>query len=122
MPTTAVTEKPVVSTPTVAPPSLGASKAPEAVKPPMYAVILHNDNTTDPRFVVEVLSAVFGLDRQEAQRVMMLAHTRGSSLVRVYSKEVAETKMAIAMARSLRGVNLLNPTAPCELTFSIQPE
>jgi ATP-dependent Clp protease adaptor protein ClpS len=91
--------------------------------PPMYAVILHNDPSTPYYFVILVLVEVFGLESREAGELMMRCNKTDKVLVRVYSKEVAETKVEQARVMIQRlGINGLNPAAPCELTFSIQPE
>ncbi len=63
-------------------------------KPPLFRVLLHNDDYTTMQFVVEVLEAVFHKSPAEAHRVMMQVHTRGHGVCGVYSHEVAETKVA----------------------------
>jgi ATP-dependent Clp protease adapter protein ClpS len=90
----------------------------------MYAVVLQNDNSTHPMFVVEVLSTVFDVAKAEANQIMMRAHNEGNSLVRIMSKELAETK--IEQARVLIAANPhangRNSDGPCELTFTMRAE
>lgn len=90
--------------------------------PNLYLVLLHNDNSTDPLFVVEVLCEVFAFNKPRAYEVMQEAHTKGIALVSAYSRDIAETKVQQAMMKAASGRNALNPAAPCELTFSAQPE
>lgn len=61
-------------------------------RPPLYRVLLLNDDFTPRDFVVWVLKAVFRLDGDRARRVMLIAHTRGLCVVGVYTRDVAETK------------------------------
>lgn len=61
-------------------------------KPPLYKVLLHNDDFTPRHFVVEVLRRFFGKSETSAIQIMMTAHTNGHSVVGVYSHEVAEMK------------------------------
>ena len=62
--------------------------------PPMFQVILLNDDFTPMEFVVDVLEHIFGLDRTTATRVMLEVHTRGKGVCGVYTYEIAETKVA----------------------------
>lgn len=70
-------------------------------KPRLYKVLLHNDDYTTMEFVVWLLMTVFHLDLQKAQEVMMRVHRSGMGVAGVYTKEVAETKVAksIELAR-----------------------
>ena len=63
-------------------------------RPPLYRVLLHNDNFTTMEFVVFVLQHVFRHDAGEATRVMLQVHTRGVGVAGVYTREVAETKVS----------------------------
>ena len=67
---------------------------PELKKPPLYQVVLLNDDYTPMEFVVEVLESIFGMDRQKATRVMLEVHTKGKGRCGVYTYEIAETKVA----------------------------
>ena len=65
----------------------------ELDEPPMYKVLLHNDNYTTMEFVVEVLMHVFNKPIVEATRIMLSVHKRGIGLCGQYPYEVAETKV-----------------------------
>jgi ATP-dependent Clp protease adaptor protein ClpS len=67
---------------------------PRVKKPPLYRVILLNDDYTPMEFVVRVLEKVFGLDRNTATRIMLEVHTKGKGICGVYTYEIAETKVA----------------------------
>lgn len=61
-------------------------------RPPLYKVILLNDDYTPREFVVEVLKAVFRMNADRAYSVMMTAHRKGACVIAVYTRDVAETK------------------------------
>ncbi|MBV1699242.1 MAG: ATP-dependent Clp protease adapter ClpS [Hyphomicrobiales bacterium] len=61
-------------------------------RPPLYKVILINDDYTPREFVVLVLKAVFRMNEDQAYRVMMTAHQKGACVIAVYARDVAETK------------------------------
>lgn len=61
-------------------------------RPRLYKVILLNDDFTPRKFVLVVLRKVFRMGAEEAQHVMMTAHTLGVCVVAVYPRDVAETK------------------------------
>ncbi len=67
---------------------------PKLKKPPLYRVVLINDDYTPMEFVVEVLESVFGMERNKATRVMLEVHTKGKGVCGVYTYEIAETKVA----------------------------
>ena len=69
----------------------------ETTEPPMYRVLIHNDDYTTKEFVVEMLIAVFGKSAEEATGIMWTAHKNGAGLCGVYPYEVAETKVEVAM-------------------------
>jgi ATP-dependent Clp protease adaptor protein ClpS len=60
--------------------------------PPMYKVIMHNDDYTPMDFVVEVLEVFFGLSREGATRIMLTVHTEGRAVCGLFTRDVAETK------------------------------
>jgi ATP-dependent Clp protease adaptor protein ClpS len=75
--------------------SPGVVLLPEETKlkpPPLYRVILLNDDYTPMEFVVEVLQTFFGLNVETATRVMLKVHTEGKGVCGVYPREIAETK------------------------------
>ena len=63
-------------------------------RPPMYKVVLLNDDYTPMEFVVEILERFFSMDREKATRVMLAVHTQGKGVCGVYSRDIAETKAA----------------------------
>ena len=65
---------------------------PKIERPPLFKVILLNDDYTPREFVVQVLKAVFRMNEDEAYNVMMTAHRRGACVIAVYTKDVADTK------------------------------
>lgn len=65
----------------------------KTTEPPMYKVLLHNDDYTTKAFVVEILIAVFNKSIEEATRLMWLVHRNGVGVCGVYPYEVAETKV-----------------------------
>lgn len=67
---------------------------PKVKRPPMYRVVLLNDDFTPMDFVVHILELFFGLTRERATRVMWHVHTRGKGVCGVFTREVAETKVA----------------------------
>ena len=65
---------------------------PKTKRPPLYKVILLNDDYTPREFVVMVLQAVFRMSEDQAHRVMITAHQRGVCVVAVFAKDIAESK------------------------------
>jgi ATP-dependent Clp protease adaptor protein ClpS len=68
---------------------------PQLKQPPMFKVILLNDDYTPMEFVVEVLRKFFRLDRERAVQVMLHVHTRGQGVCGTFTRDVAETKVAV---------------------------
>ncbi|HJQ35355.1 MAG TPA: ATP-dependent Clp protease adaptor ClpS [Pyrinomonadaceae bacterium] len=62
-------------------------------KPPLFRVLLHNDDFTTMEFVVEVLKRVFGKTDADAFRIMWAVHTQGLGVAGVYTYEIAEMKV-----------------------------
>ena len=86
---------------------------PKTQRPPLYKVILVNDDFTPREFVVTVLKSEFRLTEDEAYKVMLTAHQRGVCVVAVYTKDVAETKATRAVdAARAKGYPLLFTTEP----------
>jgi ATP-dependent Clp protease adaptor protein ClpS len=70
---------------------------PEIKEPPLYRVVLINDDYTPMEFVVNVLESMFGMERTRATQVMLEVHTKGKGVCGVYNFEIAETKVAQVM-------------------------
>lgn len=70
---------------------------PKLQKPPMYKVVLLNDDYTPMDFVVVVLQRFFQKNRDEATHIMLHVHQRGIGVCGVYTREVAETKVRQVM-------------------------
>jgi len=67
---------------------------PKTKKPPMYKVLIHNDDYTPMEFVVAVLMQIFRHDEVTATQVMLHVHRTGVGVAGVYTYEIAETKVA----------------------------
>jgi ATP-dependent Clp protease adaptor protein ClpS len=87
---------------------------PKIERPRLHKVILLNDDYTPREFVVTVLKAVFRMTGDQAWRVMITAHRKGSCVVAVYTREVAETKATEATGAGRE--------AGYPLTFTTEPE
>jgi ATP-dependent Clp protease adaptor protein ClpS len=68
---------------------------PKLKRPPLYKVILLNDDFTPMDFVVLVLKTFFGMSEEKATQIMLHVHTRGIGVCGVFSKDVAETKVQL---------------------------
>ena len=66
---------------------------PEVLRPPLYQVVLLNDDFTPMDFVIVVLETFFSMTRELATQVMLHVHTRGKGVCGVFTREVAETKV-----------------------------
>jgi ATP-dependent Clp protease adaptor protein ClpS len=67
---------------------------PKLKRPPLFKVLLLNDDYTPMEFVVQVLEHFFAMNREKATQIMLHVHTRGMGVCGVFSKDVAETKVA----------------------------
>jgi ATP-dependent Clp protease adaptor protein ClpS len=67
---------------------------PKTKKPPLYKVVLINDDYTPMEFVVHVLEVFFKMDAETAVRIMLHVHTRGIGVCGVFTREIAENKVA----------------------------
>lgn len=63
-------------------------------RPPMYRVMMHNDDYTTMEFVVEALTRVFHKTPTEANRIMLHIHFKGAGMCGAYPYEIAETKVS----------------------------
>ena len=70
---------------------------PKTKRPPMYKVMILNDDFTPMEFVVMVLERFFGLSHAQAFEIMLTVHKKGIAVVGVFSHEIAETKVAQVM-------------------------
>ncbi|HNA30576.1 MAG TPA: ATP-dependent Clp protease adapter ClpS [Thiobacillaceae bacterium] len=70
-----------------------ATKQVVSPPPPLYKVLLLNDDFTPMDFVIHVLQRFFHMDREQATMVMLKVHNEGTGLAGVYPKDVAETKV-----------------------------
>ena len=67
---------------------------PKLKKPPLYKVIMLNDDYTPMEFVVHVLEQFFSLNRPTATRIMLEVHTQGKGVCGIFTHEIAETKVS----------------------------
>lgn len=67
---------------------------PRLKRPPMYKVVMLNDDYTPMDFVVEVLQMFFAMGREQATRIMLQVHTQGKAVCGVFTRDIAETKAA----------------------------
>lgn len=70
------------------------SSRPKLKKPPMFKVLLLNDDYTPMDFVIEILQNYFYMNQEKATQVMLHVHTRGMGVCGIFTRDVAETKVA----------------------------
>ena len=68
-------------------------RKPKVRQPPLYKVILLNDDFTPMEFVVYILINFFNMDSSKATRLMLQIHTQGKGICGIFAKEIAETKV-----------------------------
>jgi ATP-dependent Clp protease adaptor protein ClpS len=73
--------------------SLLEAKRKKLAPPPLYKVLLLNDDFTPMEFVIVVLQKFFSMDREQAIRIMFKVHTEGRGICGVYPRDVAATKV-----------------------------
>ena len=83
---------------------------PKTARPPMYKVLMLNDDYTPMEFVTYVLERIFGLSGAQAVEIMLTVHKKGLAVVGVFSHEVAETKVAQVMDLARRNQHPLQCT------------
>ena len=79
-------------------------------KPPLYKVLLLNDDYTPMEFVVHILERFFGMNGDAANAIMLTVHMKGLAVVGVYSHEIAETKVTQVMDYARRNQHPLQCT------------
>lgn len=67
---------------------------PKLKKPPLYKVVMHNDDYTPMDFVVQTLQHLFQMPQEKAVQIMLVVHTRGKAVAGTYTVQIAETKTA----------------------------
>ena len=67
---------------------------PDLKRPPLFKVVLINDDYTPMEFVVEVLEIFFRMNREQATHVMLTVHTQGKGVCGIFTRDIAETKAA----------------------------
>ena len=65
---------------------------PQLKQPPLYQVVMLNDDYTPMEFVVQVLQTFFAMGREKATRIMLTVHTEGRAVCGIYTRDIAETK------------------------------
>ena len=78
-------------------PGFNVETRPKTKRPPLYKVLILNDDYTPMEFVVHVLERFFGLSHAQAFEIMLTVHKKGVAVVGVFSYEIAETKVAQVM-------------------------
>ncbi len=71
-----------------------APARPKLKEPPMYKVVMLNDDYTPMEFVIQVLQTFFGMNREKATQVMLAVHQTGKAVCGIFTRDVAETKVA----------------------------
>ena len=66
---------------------------PRLKRPPLYKVLLINDDYTPMEFVVHILEIFFSMDRETATRIMLEVHTRGMGVCGIFTRDIAQTKV-----------------------------
>lgn len=75
--------------------TVAQTQDPKLKKPPLYRVVLLNDDYTPMEFVVHILEQFFYMNRDKATQIMLTVHTQGKGVCGVYTKDIAETKAAM---------------------------
>ena len=71
-----------------------APEKPKLAKPPLWKVVMLNDDYTPMEFVVEVLQTFFGMNGEKATQIMLMVHRTGKGTCGIFPKDIAETKCA----------------------------
>jgi ATP-dependent Clp protease adaptor protein ClpS len=73
--------------------ALLTQKKVEQKPPPLYKILLLNDDFTPMDFVIEVLKVFFSMDQEQATRIMLKVHTEGVGVCGIYPEDIASTKV-----------------------------
>jgi ATP-dependent Clp protease adaptor protein ClpS len=85
----------------------------KAKKPRKYFVVMHNDDYTTQEFVVHVLVRFFHKNQAEATQLMLAVHLQGKAKVGVYTKDIADSKVAVVTSYARQnGMPLLLTVEP----------
>ena len=87
---------------------------PKTKRPPLYKVLLLNDDYTPMEFVVHVLESFFSMDRQKATKVMLEIHTKGKGVCGIFPYDLAETKASQVVEYARRNEHPLICTVETE--------
>ncbi|MGH8476652.1 MAG: ATP-dependent Clp protease adapter ClpS [Methylococcales bacterium] len=68
---------------------------PQVKRPPLFKVVLLNDDFTPMEFVVQILKVFFGMGEEKATQVMLHVHTRGVGVCGIFPRDIAETKVQL---------------------------
>jgi ATP-dependent Clp protease adaptor protein ClpS len=90
--------------------NISVKPKPATQKPPMYKVLLLNDDYTPMEFVVLILQTFFNKNMEEATQIMMHVHMKGVGLCGVFTREVAETKVGQVLAAAKQAEHPLQCT------------
>lgn len=88
---------------------------PKVKRPPLYHVILHNDDYTTQELVIEVLKVFFHRDETAARHIMLTVHHKGKGVAGTYARDIAESKVAqVTDYARAHGAPLKLTTEPAE--------
>ena len=90
--------------------SVISKNRPKVKRPPLYKVLLLNDDFTPMEFVVHVLEKFFSINHDSAIQIMLAVHKEGVAVVGIYSHEIAETKVTQVMDYSRKNQHPLQCT------------
>ena len=90
--------------------SVVTATKPKTKRPPLYKVMLLNDDYTPMEFVVMILERFFGLNHAQSVEIMLVVHKKGLAVVGVFAFEIAETKVAQVMELARRDQHPLQCT------------
>jgi len=83
---------------------------PKLKRPPLYRVILLNDDYTPMEFVVHLLTGIFSMSEEQAVQVMLEVHEKGAGVCGVFTREIAETKVEHVMSLAVENQHPLQCT------------